>query len=99
AQALDHDRRGSLHEVAIHSRTRLAAIVDASTMEVNTLHREALARTGSGVTVGAAAPDGIIEAIEIASQRFAVGLQWHQEAFAQDAHPGNAVFAAFVHAC
>ncbi|MBV8567335.1 MAG: gamma-glutamyl-gamma-aminobutyrate hydrolase family protein [Methylobacteriaceae bacterium] len=99
AQALDHDRRGSLHEVAIHSGTRLAAIVDASTMEVNTLHREALARTGSGVTVGAAAPDGIIEAIEIASQRFAVGLQWHQEAFAQDAHPGNAVFAAFVHAC
>ena len=51
------------------------------------------------VRVAAVADDGVIEAIELRGCPFAIGLQWHQEAFAGTPHPGNAVFDAFVAAC
>jgi putative glutamine amidotransferase len=35
----------------------------------------------------------------VPSRRFALGLQWHQEAFTQSDHPGNRIFDAFVRAC
>jgi putative glutamine amidotransferase len=95
-QALPHDQRGFLHEVSIVPETRLAALLGTTTMRVNTFHREALADATGEAKIAAFAEDGIIEAIELPSRRFAFGLQWHQEAFAGTDHPGNAVFAAFV---
>ena len=50
-------------------------------------------RSGRGclgsVVASAFAPDGTIEAIEVPAQRFAIGLQWHPEAFAAADNPGN----------
>jgi putative glutamine amidotransferase len=97
-QALEHDRRGQLHSVKLAANSRLAAIVGEQTIEVNTFHREAVAQLASSVVASAYAEDGIIEAIEIPANRFAIGIQWHQELLTGMDHPGNRLFQAFVDA-
>ena len=97
--ALEHDRRDRLHAVSVVPGTRLAAAVATPSFLVNSLHREAVVELAGGVVPSAHAEDGVIEAVEIPGRAFAVGLQWHQEAFAAEDHPGNAVFAGFVRAC
>jgi putative glutamine amidotransferase len=97
--ALEHDRRGQLHKVRIAKGSKLAGIIGEQEVEVNTFHREAVVQLGDGVIDCARADDGVVEAIEVSSHPFAVGLQWHQELFATVAHPANNVFRAFVSAC
>lgn len=99
ANPLNHDERGAMHPVSIEPDTLLARLVGVSTLTVNTLHREAVAELGEAVRACAFAGDGVIEAIEIPGAGFALGLQWHQEAFALSDHPGNAVFRGLVDAC
>lgn len=74
-------------------------MVGVRSLTVNTFHREAVVDLQDAVLPSARAEDGIVEAIEIPSRRFALGLQWHQEAFAGSEHPGNRIFDAFVDAC
>jgi len=83
AGALEHEQPNPRHEpghrVAIVPGTRLAAIVGASAMDVNSAHHQAVADPGPGAVVNATAPDGVIEGIEDPSARFCLGLQWHPE--------------------
>jgi putative glutamine amidotransferase len=97
--ALVHDKPGHLHSVAVTPNTKLAALVGVSTMVVNTLHREAIAEISPTVVASACSGDGVIEAIEVPSRSFALGLQWHQELLAATDHPGNRVFHGLVEAC
>ena len=48
--------------------------------DVASHHHQALGRVGDGLTETAWAQDGTLEAVEDASRRFAVGVQWHPEA-------------------
>lgn len=98
AAPIDHYCRDEAHPAMIVGGTRLHTAVGCDTLAVNSFHREALVETGPQVRICARAPDGVIEAIEIPSRRFAIGLQWHQERYAATAHPGNGVFAAFIEA-
>jgi putative glutamine amidotransferase len=93
----EHDRRGMLHPVAIAPGSALAALV-GERLEVNSFHREAVAETSESVRASARSSDGVIEAIEVPSRKFAIGLQWHQEQLAPG-HPGSTIFKAFVDAC
>lgn len=95
----EHDRRDALHPISLKPGTALARAIGTSELVVNTFHREAVAAMGRDVIASGQADDGVIEAIEVPSRRFAVGLQWHQELFAATDHPGNRIFAAFVSAC
>ncbi len=95
----EHDRRGTLHAVRLAPGSSLERIVGLGSLTVNTFHREAVADLSDAVLPSAQAEDGIVEAVEIPSRRFALGLQWHQEAFAGSDHPGNRIFDAFVDAC
>ena len=97
--ALQHDARGSSHEVALLAGSRLANFTGASSMIVNSLHREAIVQVSPTVVATARASDGVIEAIEVRRKTFALGLQWHQEHFAGTDHPGNGVFRGFIAAC
>ncbi|MCW6511880.1 gamma-glutamyl-gamma-aminobutyrate hydrolase family protein [Lichenifustis flavocetrariae] len=96
--ALEHDRRGASHAIEIAPGSRLAQVLGRGTLDVNTFHREAVARMAPGVTIGARASDGVVEAIELPGRRFAVGVQWHQERFACTDHAGNALFRGLVEA-
>ena len=85
------------HEVAIAPDTLLARIIGKSRMAVNSAHHQAVATPGSGAVVNALAPDGVVEGLESASHRFALGVQWHPEYAVDPADP--LIFAAFVAAC
>jgi putative glutamine amidotransferase len=96
---LEHDKRGQLHQVTLTPDTRLAALVGQPAILVNTLHREAIGELSRSVVASARSEDGIIEAIEVPSRTFALGLQWHQELFSGTDHPGNRVFRGLIEAC
>ncbi len=67
------------HAVDIAPGSRLADILGAKSLTVNSRHHQALDRLGSGLTMSARASDGIIEGIEAPAARFAVAVQWHPE--------------------
>lgn len=96
--ALEHDRRGSTHTVALAPGSRIAAAAGTSTLEVNTFHREAIAELSPDVVASAHAQDGVVEAVEIPGHRFAIGIQWHQELMTGQNHPGNGLFRGLVDA-
>jgi putative glutamine amidotransferase len=66
------------HVVQVAPQTRLAAIMGAGTLAVNSFHHQAVATLGAGLRVVARAPDGTVEAIE--GPGFTLGVQWHAEA-------------------
>ncbi|WP_273794469.1 gamma-glutamyl-gamma-aminobutyrate hydrolase family protein [Brucella intermedia] len=96
--AINHDQANLLHEVAVSAGTKMAGILQVDKFNVNTFHREALVDISKEVTVTARGSDGVIEAIEIPSQSFAMGVQWHPELFGTAEHPGSRLFDAFVNA-
>ncbi|MGA2881261.1 MAG: gamma-glutamyl-gamma-aminobutyrate hydrolase family protein [Bryobacteraceae bacterium] len=67
------------HRVRVAANTRLAQIVGAGELEVNSRHHQAIDRLGEGLVVSATATDGVIEAIEKPEAAFAVAVQWHPE--------------------
>ena len=83
--ALKHDwfpgypRDRISHAVEIRSGSLLNKIFDISSVEVNSLHHQAIRNLSTALTATAFAPDGLIEAVEIGSHPFFVGVQWHPE--------------------
>ena len=98
AHILDHDNRNAIHAVEIVPGTMLARILGTTRLDVNSRHQEAVVETSDQAVTSARADDGVIEAIEIPGRRFAIGVQWHPEAFAMQDHPCNSLFGAFVQA-
>jgi putative glutamine amidotransferase len=96
--ANEHDKRDYLHAVEIVQESHLAKIIGKRRVEVNTFHREAIAQLSPAILASAYAEDGIVEAIEVVSSSFAIGLQWHQELFVEIDHPGTAGFRGLVEA-
>ena len=73
------------HDVDVHGGTRLAALLGAGALPVNSFHHQAVDRLGSGLRVSATAADGTVEAIEGTGSAFVLGVQWHAETLAADA--------------
>ncbi len=99
--ALEHEQPNPRHQpghaITIRPGTRLAAIVGAERMAVNSAHHQAVRDPGPRAVANAAAPDGVIEGIEDPAAGFCIGVQWHPE-FGID--PGDArLFQAFLAAC
>jgi len=97
---IDH-RRGMTaeqyaHEVMVEPGTRLAQIVGAGKLEVNTAHQEAVVSVPKDMTISARSPDGVIEAIELPKHKFALGVQWHPEFFRDAGNPHRKVFEALI---
>jgi putative glutamine amidotransferase len=63
---------------------------------VNSLHRQAIAKTAPRLQVEALAEDGTVEAVSVIDAKaFAVGVQWHPEYWAETDKPSNQLFTAF----
>jgi putative glutamine amidotransferase len=74
------------HTVEVAADSRLAALVGAGELGVNSSHHQAVKAVGAGLTVTARAPDGIIEGLEAPAHPFCIGVQWHPEAMVEN-HP------------
>lgn len=83
------------HPIMIEPDTVLAGMLGRDSIEVNSFHHQAIDRLGSGLRVGARAPDGVVEAIEDPGPNFFVGVQWHAEYLA-DREPERALLRSFL---
>jgi putative glutamine amidotransferase len=84
------------HVVAVEPDSRLFRLVGAPAVRVNSLHHQAVKDVASGFRITARATDGIIEGIERRNGHFAVGVQWHPEALAEEDAAMQAIFDGFV---
>jgi len=75
----DAPREYRTHSVTVAPGSKLAQILGAGEIKVNTFHHQAVKDVPKGFRVSAIAPDGIIEAIESEQHCFALGVQWHPE--------------------
>ena len=78
--ALAHrgDGEDSQHEVELTPGSRLAEVVGATRLPVNSSHHQSVGKPGAGLGVVARSADGIVEAVE-GEKGFVLGVQWHPE--------------------
>jgi len=83
-------------EVSVEPGSRLANVLgdEAGTLPVHYYHHQALDVVAEGLTVTARSEDGVIEAVELESVPFGLGVQWHPEENAAD----RRLFAGLVEA-
>ena len=86
------------HEVLVLDGTWLATLVGAGPLRVNSTHHQGLRTAGDGVRVSATAADGLIEAIELDGETFALGVQWHPEAALRHEPRHAAIYRGLVDA-
>jgi putative glutamine amidotransferase len=67
------------HRVRIESGSLAERVVGAELTEVKSAHHQGLEELGEGVVASGHADDGLVEAIELSGQSFAVGVLWHPE--------------------
>jgi len=72
--------RHATHDVEVLAGTRLATLLGAGTLGVNSFHHQAVDRLGDGLRISACAADGTVEGIE--ADGFVLGVQWHAETLA-----------------
>jgi putative glutamine amidotransferase len=81
----NHEKRADLpvsaenHKAAVEPETKLAAIVGAGEIPVNSRHHQAIGQLGENLRVSAVSDDQVIEAVERPDKTFAVAVQWHPE--------------------
>jgi len=101
--ALKHDyypdwpRDHLAHAVQVAPGSRLAAILGAASLQVNSLHHQGVRALAPGLQASAWAPDGLVEAFELPGHPFGLAVQWHPEWLTAHA-PMQALFRAFVEA-
>jgi len=99
--ALAHDpgqpRAVRSHSVRVARGSRLARALGRVTLEVNSVHHQAVSRPAGIMRVTATAPDGVVEAMEVSDPAWwCVAVQWHPEDLVADASaPERGLFAAF----
>jgi len=71
------------HTVTVEAGSRLAVLVGAGELGVNSAHHQAVKTVAPGLVVTARAPDGVIEGLERPGHPFCVGVQWHPEAMTE----------------
>lgn len=84
------------HAITIKPGTHLHRILGTEKLEVNSHHRECVAKPSDKYIVSATAPDGVMEAIEVPGQTFCIGVQWHPEFFITDEQPDFRLFQELI---
>jgi putative glutamine amidotransferase len=91
-----HDRTQPQHPIEISEGTLLGELLGTGQLMVNSTHHQAVKAPGEGLVVSAVAPDGVVEAIELPSHPFAVGVQWHPELLVKAIPAHLQLYRAFV---
>jgi putative glutamine amidotransferase len=85
------------HKVKVRPGSRLAEVLGADEVEVNSMHHQAIKGLGRGLTAVAWAPDQIVEGVELPDHPgFVLGVQWHPEELIGHSEPARRLFAALV---
>jgi len=89
-------RKDISHKVLFKSKTRLQRIFGDFAF-TNSFHHQAIDRLGLGLIISGTTGDDIIEAIEMPSHPFVVGVQWHPESMLDSAPNMKQLFHALIH--
>jgi putative glutamine amidotransferase len=85
AHTINQPKDAIAHDVLVAPGTRLERLLERPAPDrrvaVNSRHHQAVKQPAPSFIVAAAAPDGVIEAIEKPDASFCVGVQWHPENF------------------
>jgi putative glutamine amidotransferase len=87
---------GPLHAAAVAAQSRLGTLLGTSLVDVNSRHHQSVKRLGRGLVATAAAPDGVVEAMELPGETFVVAVQWHPEDMVADSEHARRLFAGFL---
>ncbi len=93
------DKGTTSHTIKIEKGSLLYRIIGKDEIWVNGRHHQAVEKVAPGLKVSAVAPDGIVEALEDPSRRFAIGVQWHPEGTWKNDPYSLRLFEALVEAC
>jgi putative glutamine amidotransferase len=83
------------HRVRVEAGSRLAGLLGATDLAVNSMHHQGIKRLAADLRPTARAPDGLIEGVE-RDGSFCVGVQWHPEELAAVQPPQRRLFTEFV---
>lgn len=65
--------------VNLQENSRLRSILNRDNLKVNSFHRQAVDQLGEGIRVSSRDESKVIQAIEVQSHPFVLGVQWHPE--------------------
>ena len=92
-------RQGKPYDVPTHKvllSGDLRTLLGKDTLEVNTLHHQAIKDLGKDLIPMAESPDGLIEAVKMVGKRFVCAVQWHPEYMFKTNADSLRVFSWFV---
>ena len=96
-QTPDMARDETSHRVEITAGSLLATLLGTTSLDVNSLHHQALRRVAADLVPVAAARDGIVEGLELREGHPCfVGVQWHPEELSERDEPSRSLFHGFV---
>lgn len=86
------------HPVTLQRDSRIAAICGATELAPLSWHHQAIRVLAPGLAIVGQAPDGTIEAVEVAAHPWLIAVQWHPELSAATDRGQQALFDSFVEA-
>ena len=92
------DKGVNTHSIRVEEKTLLHRILGKRTIWVNGKHHQAVKEVAPELIVSALAKDGVIEAVEIPSKGFVLGVQWHPEGTWRKDPYSKKLFEAFIRA-
>ena len=90
-------RTALLHRVRLDPGSRLAQLIDETSIEVNSLHHQAVKAVAPQLKVTGTSDDGVIESLESDDRHFLIAVQWHPEEI-DDLPWVQRLFAGFANA-
>ena len=84
------------HELLVVPGSHLACITRDDRVGVNTMHHQAIRDVAPSLTVSGHSDDGLVEAVEMPSRRFILGVQSHPEELTTTQPWARALFSALV---
>lgn len=79
SEAHGQGRTALIHRVRLDPDSRLAQLIDETSVDVNSLHHQAVKKIAAPLTITGRSQDGVIEALESPERRFLIAVQWHPE--------------------
>jgi putative glutamine amidotransferase len=79
SEAHGQGRTALIHRVSLDPDSRLAQLIDETSIDVNSLHHQAVKKIAAPLTITGKSQDGVIEALESPERRFLIAVQWHPE--------------------
>ena len=96
SDAAQTERYALRHTVNIRPDGILHRCFERDSIEVNSLHGQAIDRLAASLTIEAVAADGTIEAVSMGiAAQFVLGVQWHPEYWYRTDFPSARIFKAF----